>query len=235
MIVSKFKKIIFFCALLGGFHKSFAHYNSIPDKKIIALSDRDVIAIRQDFLISKKVAHLLWRKELRNNFFTLMAPLCKLLFDKKVSVEKVISEYPVLAPYKKKLYKIVALEEQLHATVDVLKELKSCGVLLVFASDSAHDVLDYKKTMNPELFNLFDFCYQENQKNGIQPDLQFYKGLRDAINTYACVSHANEILFVDSEKSNIDGARNADLNIVPHHFIDATTMRQDLIKKGYLV
>jgi hypothetical protein len=218
-------------ALLGQSAFSQVYTNS---KKIVAVSTQDVLSIRQDVAIAKKIVKFLWRKDLRTNFFIYLGPLFNVLFDKKVSVEKLIADYPSLAKYKNKLYKIVAMSETMHETVDLLKELKRQGVLLVLAPDSAHDVVDYAKAKNPEMYGLFD-SYYFDPENKQKSDKSFYTKFREKINELAAVTHAHEVLFVDSNKAHADAANKANLNIVPHLFINATEFKEELIKKGYLV
>jgi hypothetical protein len=84
------------------------------------------------------------------------------------------------------------------------------------------------------LFNLFDLFYHESKDTGFKSDATFYQGLRSTINNYASVTHATEVLFVDSNKAHTDAAQKASLNIRPYLFIGSEEFKEELIKKGYL-
>ena len=232
MVLKIVKKSMLFIAFIGSFQGLYS--NSVNNPKIIAMSYADVIAIRQELAMVKKISEMLWNEALREKL-VLVGPLLKLLFDKKISVTKLIEDNPALKKYKNKIYKLVALEQYLTDTLDILKELKKQGVCLVLAADSAADVIEYKQSIKPEIFDLFDTAYHENEDNGNKSTTEFYQGLRTAINEYASVTHATEILFVDSDKRNTDCALNADVNIASHLFIGVAGFKDELIKKGYLI
>ncbi len=202
-------------------------------KKVVALSSADIIGIRQDVAIAQKIVTLLWKKEeLRSNFFILLAPLFKLVFDKKVSVEQLVTDYPSLAKYKTKLYKLLSRETPVAGIQELIYSLKRQGVFLVLANDSSLDQLNYNKQKKSDLYNSFNAIYSANDDKAAP---SYYQKLRSYVNQIVPTTHATEILFVDSNKSHTDAAGKTDLNIAPLLFVGSDQLKDELVKKEYLI
>ena len=128
---------------------------------------------------------------------------------------------------------MLSQETPITGIAELITDLKRQGVFLVLANDSSTDLLAYNKQKKPELYNLFHAIYQREQDD--KSTVSYYKNLRSFINQTASTTHATELLYVDSAKSHIDAAYKTDLNIAPLLFVSTNQLKDELVKKGYLV
>ncbi len=145
----------------------------------------------------------------------------------KITVAKVLQEFPELEKYREDIYNFITLQEPVEPIIELLKQLKECGYLIVLASNMAPDTFEHNMKKRPELLEFFDFHFLASEENGSKVDDQlsydavfiaknknnYFVQLREKVNEYAGVSNDMEILFIDDRIENVQAANAANLNI----------------------
>lgn len=231
-----FKKLFSFLCLSFLATSSMTVFCAAP-AKVVAISFQKVIAHRHWNQVLGKVSDALVQIPLQDvpEAMMIVGSTLKLHFKgQEISLRALISQYPILADYEQAIYEIATTATYDQNVIAVLKMLKDQGVILVLASNTGADWIEYLKQTNSAIFGLFDLYCLGSDKNGKKPSLEYYKNMRTMINTFASITDEDEILFVDSCKTSVNAATNSDRNIEAIQFTSAEDLENKLIELGYL-
>lgn len=99
------------------------------------------------------------------------------------------------------LRRSIVTQEEIPATKSLIADLKSAGYKLYVLSNMSLDFIEFLKTK--EVYKYFDgevvSCYEKV----VKPDVEIYKILVDRYSL-----KADETLFIDDRKSNVEAAQN---------------------------
>ena len=129
------------------------------------------------------------------------------------------------------LRRSIVTQEEIPATKSLIADLKSAGYKLYVLSNMSLDFIEFLKTK--EVYKYFDgevvSCYEKV----VKPDVEIYKILVDRYSL-----KADETLFIDDRKSNVEAAQNE--GICGFHFnardpeSSCTELRKILLKNNNL-
>lgn len=129
------------------------------------------------------------------------------------------------------LRRSIVTQEEIPATKSLIADLKSAGYKLYVLSNMSLDFIEFLKTK--EVYKYFDgevvSCYEKV----VKPDVEIYKILVDRYGL-----KADETLFIDDRKSNVEAAQNE--GICGFHFnardpeSSCTELRKILLKNNNL-
>lgn len=145
----------------------------------------------------------------------------------KITVARVLQEFPELEKYRENIYNFITLQEPIDEMIELLKSLKEQGYVVVLASNMAPDTFEHNKNKKPELLDFFDFHFLASDEHGSKVDDQlsyaqlfiaknkssYFAKLREKINDYADVTDDTEIFFIDDRIQNVQAANESNLNI----------------------
>lgn len=170
----------------------------------------------------------------------------KYVYNQDLNLKSILEDDPSLMKYEDDIYECIdVLEQPNKEMIDLLKELKQQGVVLVLASNMDENSFELNKSkIKPELFNLFDIYHIANNQNGRKPDPEYFKNMVQKIEESACQNNEEckqdleiDCVFTDDLQENIQGAEKADLGIKSFHFNSSTKVnkfRKKLIRFEFL-
>lgn len=170
----------------------------------------------------------------------------KYVYNQDLNLKSILEDDPSLMKYEDDIYECIdVLEQPNKEMIDLLKELKQQGVVLVLASNMDENSFELNKSkIKPELFNLFDIYHIANNQNGRKPDPEYFKNMVQKIEENACQNNEEckqnleiDCVFTDDLQENIQGAEKADLGIKSFHFNSSTKVnkfRKKLIRFEFL-
>lgn len=233
-----FKKLFSFLFLTLFFASNTALFSATTSVRVVAISLQKIIAHRHWNQVFGKIAHGLRQVPLREVPEVLMITGKTLTLHfrgREISLQALIQQYPLLANYEQMIYEVATMATYNQDVIALLKKLKENDVILVLASNTSADLIDYLKENNADVFGLFDLFCIGTDKDGKKPSVQYFTKLRDMINNYAMLSNEDAIVLVDFSEKNVKTAMEcSDLNIQALQFSSAQELEEELTELGYL-
>lgn len=231
-----FKKLFSILCLTFSLIGSTNLFGAGAPVKVVAISLQKVIAHRHWNQIFGKIADGLKQLPLQDvpEALMIIGSTLKLHFQgQEISLKGLIEQYPMLENHEEAIYEIATTATYDKEVIAILKKLKKRGIILVLASNSGAEWIEYLKQQNSKVFGLFDlFCL--GSKNIKKPDMRYFEMMREEVNSFAGITDHDEILFIDSNKTHVEAAANSDLNIQALQFTSAEEFENVLIELGYL-
>ncbi len=205
--------------------------NALSSQKIIAISYQKIIAHRDWKLTFKKAARAFKKislKDLPKGFKVMGATLKKHFKGAEIKLDQLIQEYSFLNKYRELMYEVATAAYHDAHMIMLLEKLKAKGVLLVLATNTPADWIEYLKG-HQECFKLFDLYCLGSGDFGRKPDFKYLQNLHAAVS-----NEDSPILIIDSDAQNVKKMQCDELNIQSIQFTTPQELEIQLIELGYL-
>lgn len=142
-------------------------------------------------------------------------------------LNRLIEKEPAYASLKADFTQLMNAQAINHATLQVVRDLKTQGYTVVIASNIGEETYAALKDKKPEVFRLFDAAYTVTHES------QYLDKSNPAFFDTCKVQHeGKQILFIDDQIKNLKKAAQAGITGI--HFTSSQKLREVFFKQGLL-